>query len=73
MTMLDIPAGFARGFQTLIVDVVVEYLMGIGYVEELSDGLRHDDPMIGIKCPEAITVLSAKDAAWPLLADRDRW
>jgi dTDP-4-dehydrorhamnose 3,5-epimerase len=47
--------------------------MGIGYVEELSDGLRHDDPMIGIKCPEAITVLSAKDAAWPLLADRDLW
>jgi hypothetical protein len=55
VTMLYIPAGFARGFQTLTVDVVVEYLMGIEYVEWLSDGL-----MIGIKCQEAITVLSAR-------------
>ncbi len=47
--------------------------MGIEYVEELSDGFRHDDPMIGVKWPEPVTVLSAKDAAWPLLADRDLW
>lgn len=60
--------GLAHGFQTLTVDVVVEYLMGVEYVERLSDGLRHD-PMIGIKCQEPITL--AKDAAWPLLADRD--
>jgi dTDP-4-dehydrorhamnose 3,5-epimerase len=72
-TMLYIPAGFAHGFQALTDDVVVEYLMGIEYVEALSDGFRHDDPMIGIKWPEPVTVLSAKDAAWPPLADRGLW
>ena len=72
-TMVYIPAGFAHGFQTLADDSVVEYLMGIEYVGELSDGFRYDDPMIGIKWPEPVTVLSAKDAAWPLLADRKLW
>jgi len=71
--MLYIPAGFAHGFQTLTDDVTVEYLMGIEYVEALSDGFRHDDPMIGIKWPEAVTVLSAKDAAWPTLVERNLW
>ena len=72
-TMVYIPAGFAHGFQTLADDSVVEYLMGIEYVAELSDGFRHDDPMIGIKWPEPVTVLSEKDMAWPLLADRKLW
>ena len=71
--MLYIPAGFAHGFQTLSDDVTVEYLMGVEYFEELSDGFRHDDPMIGIKWPEPVTVLSAKDASWPQLADRNLW
>jgi dTDP-4-dehydrorhamnose 3,5-epimerase len=71
--MFYIPAGFAHGFQTLTDDVTVEYLMGIDYFEELSDGFRHDDPMIGIKWPEPVTVLSAKDAAWPSLAERKLW
>ena len=72
-TMVYIPAGFAHGFQTLADDSVVEYLMGIEYVADLSDGFRHDDPMIGIAWPEPVSVLSAKDAAWPLLADRKLW
>ena len=72
-TMVYIPAGFAHGFQTLAEDSVVEYLMGIEYVADLSDGFRYDDPMIGIEWPEAVTVLSAKDVAWPLLADRKLW
>jgi dTDP-4-dehydrorhamnose 3,5-epimerase len=72
-TMVYIPAGFAHGFQTLADDSVVEYLMGIEYVADLSDGFRYDDPTIGIKWPEPVTVLSAKDAAWPLLVDRNLW
>ena len=71
--MLYIPAGFAHGFQTLTDDVTVEYLMGIEYAEELSDGFRHDDPAIAIRWPEPVTVLSAKDAAWPSLAERNLW
>lgn len=72
-TMLYIPAGFAHGFQTLEDNSVVEYLMGVEYVENLSDGFRHDDPVVGIRWPEPITVLSPKDATWPLLADRKLW
>jgi dTDP-4-dehydrorhamnose 3,5-epimerase len=72
-TMVYIPAGFAHGFQTLVDDSVVEYLMGIEYVADLSDGFRYDDPMIGIKWPEPVTVLSAKDVGWPLLAERKLW
>src|SRR2546429_7335955 len=72
-TMVYIPAGFAHGFQTLADDSVVEYLMGIEYVADLSDGFRYDDPMIGIKWPEPVTVLSAKDVAWPLLAELKLW
>lgn len=69
-TMLYIPAGFAHGFQTLEDNSVVEYLMGIEYVEELSDGFRYNDPVVGIRWPEPVTVLSPKDAAWPMLSDR---
>ena len=72
-TMLYIPAGFANGFQTLADHTVVEYLMGVEYEAELSDGFRHDDPLIGIKWPEPVSVLSAKDAAWPLLSERKLW
>lgn len=71
--MLYIPAGFAHGFQTLADDSVVEYLMGIEYVADLSDGFRYDDPMIGLEWPEPVSVLSAKDAVWPLLSDRKLW
>lgn len=71
--MLYIPAGFAHGFQTLTDDVVVEYLMGIEYEADLSDGFRYDDPAIGIEWPEPVSVLSDKDAAWPLLAERALW
>jgi dTDP-4-dehydrorhamnose 3,5-epimerase len=71
--MLYIPAGFAHGFQALAENTVVEYLMGIEYVEELSDGFRYDDPVIGIQWPEPVTVLSSKDAAWPRFANRNLW
>lgn len=72
-TMLYIPAGFAHGFQTLTDDCVVEYLMGTAYVADLSDGFRHNDPMIALEWPEPVSVVSEKDAAWPLLADRKLW
>lgn len=71
--MVYIPAGFAHGFQALTDNVAVEYLMGIEYVEELSDGFRYDDPMIGIGWPEPVTVISKRDASWPQLVDRNLW
>jgi dTDP-4-dehydrorhamnose 3,5-epimerase len=73
LTLLYIPAGFAHGFQTLADDTIVEYLMGVGYEAELSDEFRHDDPLIGIKRPGPVSVLSAKDAAWSRLSERKLW
>jgi dTDP-4-dehydrorhamnose 3,5-epimerase len=70
-TMLYVPPGFAHGFQTLSNDTIVEYLMGVEYVPDLYDGFRYDDPMIGIPWPETVAALSANDAGWPLLADRN--
>jgi len=45
--------------------------MGVEYVPDLYDGFRYDDPMIGIPWPETVAALSANDAGWPLLADRN--
>jgi dTDP-4-dehydrorhamnose 3,5-epimerase len=72
-TMLYVPPGFAHGFQTLADDTVVEYLMGIEYVPDLYDGFRYDDPMIGISWPEPVAALSANDASWQLLSERNFW
>ena len=69
--MLYVPKGFAHGFQTLVDDVEVSYLVSAYYAPEAEGGLRHDDPQLGIRWPLPVTVLSAKDGAWPLLQGLD--
>ena len=64
---LYVPRGFAHGFQTLTDDVEVSYLVSAAYAPSAEGGLRHDDPLLGIAWPMPATVISAKDAAWPLL------
>lgn len=64
---LYVPPGFAHGFQTLTDDVEVSYLVSAAYAPAAEGGLRHDDPLLGIAWPMAATVISPKDAAWPLL------
>ncbi|WP_299365053.1 dTDP-4-dehydrorhamnose 3,5-epimerase [uncultured Paracoccus sp.] len=64
---LYVPPGFAHGFQTLMDDVEVSYLVSSAYAPAAEGGLRHDDPFFGIAWPMRATVVSAKDAAWPLL------
>lgn len=64
---LYVPRGFAHGFQTLVDDVEVSYLVSAAYAPAAEGGLRHDDPVLGIAWPMPVTVLSAKDAGWPLL------
>jgi dTDP-4-dehydrorhamnose 3,5-epimerase len=67
---LYVPEGFAHGFQTLTDDAEVLYQVSAFYTPECERGLRHDDPALGIKWPLPVTVLSDKDAAWPLLGER---
>jgi dTDP-4-dehydrorhamnose 3,5-epimerase len=64
---LYIPEMFAHGFQTLEDDTEVFYQMSEFYAPELAQGLRYDDPKLGIKWPLAVVCISDKDRAWPWL------
>lgn len=69
--MLWVPAGFAHGFCTLEPDTEILYKVTTPYDPALDRGIAFDDPALGIVWPvgRAGAVLSAKDAAWPLLAE----
>jgi dTDP-4-dehydrorhamnose 3,5-epimerase len=62
---LYIPKGVAHGFQSLTDDVEVSYLISERYQAASGAGVRYDDPSFGIAWPLPVSVISAKDAAWP--------
>ncbi|PAX06409.1 dTDP-4-dehydrorhamnose 3,5-epimerase [Sphingomonas lenta] len=64
---LYVPPGFAHGFQSLTDDVEITYLVSAAYAPEAEGGVRYDDPMLGIDWPLPVTVVSNKDASWPLI------
>lgn len=64
---LFIPAGFAHGFQTLVDDIEVNYLVSAPYTPTAEGGVRYDDPLLAIEWPLPVTVITDKDANWPLL------
>lgn len=68
---LYVPPYFAHGYQTLVDDTEVTYQVGGSYAPAAERGLRHDDPDLGIDWPVEVSVISAKDASWPLLSQRD--
>jgi dTDP-4-dehydrorhamnose 3,5-epimerase len=69
---LLIPKGFAHGFLTLEPNVEVFYKVSAPYSPECDRGVRWNDPAIGVVWPLSEgqqPVLSAKDAAAPILAE----
>jgi dTDP-4-dehydrorhamnose 3,5-epimerase len=64
---LYVPRGFAHAFQTISDNVEVSYLVSAPYVPSTERGLRYSDPSLEIKWPLPVTVISDKDASWPLL------
>jgi dTDP-4-dehydrorhamnose 3,5-epimerase len=66
---LYVPVGFAHGFQTLRDDTHATYMVSYPYTPGAEGGVRWDDPAFGIDWPLPVSVISDKDAAWPLLAD----
>ncbi|MGR4067808.1 dTDP-4-dehydrorhamnose 3,5-epimerase [Halomonas sp. LR3S48] len=67
---LLVPKGFAHSFMTLEDDVEVSYLVTAPYTPSSEDGLRYDDVALGIEWPMPASVISAKDASWPLISER---
>jgi dTDP-4-dehydrorhamnose 3,5-epimerase len=66
---LLVPKGFLHGFLTLKPDTEVQYKCTDVYAPDCDGAVRWDDPGIGIDWGVTSPVLSAKDAAAPLLAD----
>jgi dTDP-4-dehydrorhamnose 3,5-epimerase len=66
---LFVPPYIAHGFQTLSDDTEVMYQVSGPYEHLGEQGFRWDDPTFGISWPLPITVISDKDADWPLIAE----
>ncbi len=65
---LYVPKGFAHGFITLADDTEVFYMISVPYVAGSAQGLRWNDPALGIRWPMEPTAISGRDAQYPLLA-----
>ncbi|HWS64846.1 MAG TPA: dTDP-4-dehydrorhamnose 3,5-epimerase [Steroidobacteraceae bacterium] len=64
---LYIPKGFAHGFISLADDTEILYMISVQYAPGHAAGLRWNDPALGISWPLTPTVVSARDAEYPLL------
>lgn len=62
-----IPPGFAHGFLTLSDEAEVYYMISVPHAPEHARGFRWSDPAFGIQWPFPPSVISARDAAYPLL------
>lgn len=65
---LFLPPYVAHGFQTLTDDTEILYQISGPYVPDGEQNFRWNEPEFGIQWPLPVTVISEKDASWPLLA-----
>jgi dTDP-4-dehydrorhamnose 3,5-epimerase len=65
--MLIIPEGCAHGFQVLETFSELLYFHTHPYTREAEDGLRYDDPALGIRWPLPVADLSERDKNHPLI------
>lgn len=68
--MLYVPEHCGHGFQALEDGSEIYYLASAYYAPDSARGVRYDDPMIGIRWPREISVVSVQDRSWPLIG---RW
>jgi dTDP-4-dehydrorhamnose 3,5-epimerase len=66
-----IPEGFAQGYQTLVNNTDMIYMMDQFYTSAAQSGLRHDDPILGLSWPLRAEVISEKDRNWKLLEEAE--
>jgi dTDP-4-dehydrorhamnose 3,5-epimerase len=67
---LYVPRGCAHGFITTVDRSEVSYAISEFHHAAAARGVRWDDPAFGIAWPLAPQRISARDAAYPLLAER---
>jgi dTDP-4-dehydrorhamnose 3,5-epimerase len=67
--MLYMPEGIAHGYLTLDDNTEAYYHASSPWVREAEWGVRWDDPAFKIEWPFTPTVISQKDAGWPLMPD----
>ncbi len=65
---LFVPPYVGFGFQTLADNTEVLYQVSDVYESAEEQGFRWNEPEFGIDWPLAVSVISEKDAHWPLLA-----
>jgi dTDP-4-dehydrorhamnose 3,5-epimerase len=63
--MLYIPKGFAHGYQTLMDNTTVLYMVTEAYHPESERAIRWNDPSVKISWPIADPILSPKDRHHP--------
>lgn len=68
--MIFIPEGCAHGFQTLEDNAELIYHHTTAYHKEADCGIRFDDPMVSIKLPMKISMISEKDKNYELLVPK---
>jgi dTDP-4-dehydrorhamnose 3,5-epimerase len=64
---LFIPPGFAHGFITLSDDTEVYYMISVPHAPAHGQGFRWNDPAFAIEWPLPPSVISPRDASYPLL------
>lgn len=65
-TMLYVPEGFAHGYQALLDNTEVFYLVSQFYTPDSERGVRWNDSVFGIEWPVTDDlVISEKDKNWP--------
>ncbi len=62
-----LPEGCAHGFQALTDEVHLIYQHSAYYAPETEDGVRFDDPAIGIEWPLPIGTMSGRDSSFALI------
>ena len=64
---LYIPKGVAHGYITMTDNSTIIYFVDQEYKPSADNGIRWDDPSVGIKWPIQPLVISDKDKGFPLL------
>ena len=67
--MIQVPEGFAHGFQTLQDGCELLYLHTNFYKPQSEGGVRFNDPKLNIEWPVAVTDISSRDLAFELISE----